>query len=221
MNRFLSSKWTKPGLFLLSLVPLGILLWLVWQAYSTGNPTEYVSANPIEYITHYTGDWTIRFICFTLCITPLRMLLNQPKITGFRRMLGLFAFFYGCLHLSAWIFLDPRQNTVAAIWEDIVKRRYITVGMLAFVAMVPLAITSTAGWVRRLTFKRWKQLHRLIYLTAVAAVIHYYWLVKSDVRLPLMYAAIVAILLGYRIVVWMRKRNAPAPRAPQATTSVG
>jgi len=221
MNRFLSSKWTKLGLFLLSLVPLGILLWLVWQAYSTGNPTEYVSANPIEYITHYTGDWTIRFICFTLCITPLRMLVNQPQITGFRRMLGLFAFFYGCLHLSAWIFLDPRQNTIAAIWEDIVKRRYITVGMLAFVAMVPLAITSTAGWVRRLTFKRWKRLHRLIYLTAVAAVIHYYWLVKSDVRLPLMYAAIVAVLLVFRIVVWMRKRNASAPRAPQASISVG
>jgi sulfoxide reductase heme-binding subunit YedZ len=221
MNRFLSSKWTKLALFLLSLVPLGILLWLVWQAYSTGNPTEYVSANPIEYITHYTGDWTIRFICFTLCITPLRMLLNQPKITGFRRMLGLFAFLYGCLHLSAWIFLDPRQNTIAAIWEDIVKRRYITVGMLAFVAMVPLAITSTAGWVRRLTFKRWKQLHRLIYLTAIAAVIHYYWLVKSDVRLPLMYAAIVAILLVYRIVVWMRKRKASAPRPPQPTIAVG
>ena len=221
MNRFLSSKWTKLGLFLLSLVPFGILLWLIWLAYSTGNPTEYVSANPIEYITHYTGDWTIRFICFTLCITPLRMLLNQPKITGFRRMLGLFAFFYGCLHLSAWIFLDPRQNTIAAIWEDIVKRRYITVGMLAFVAMVPLAITSTAGWVRRLTFKRWKRLHRLIYLTAIAAVIHYYWLVKSDVRLPLMYAAIVAILLVYRIVVWMRKRNASAPRAPLPTVSVG
>jgi methionine sulfoxide reductase heme-binding subunit len=221
MNRFLSSKWTKLALFLLCLVPLGILLWLCWQAYSTGNPTEYVSANPIEYITHYTGDWTIRFICFTLCITPLRMLLNQPKITGFRRMLGLFAFFYGCLHLSAWIFLDPRQNTIAAIWEDILKRRYITVGMLAFVAMVPLAITSTAGWVRRLTFKRWKQLHRLIYLTAIAAVIHYYWLVKSDVRLPLMYAAFVTVLLGYRIIAWMRKRKAPAPRAPQPTTSVG
>jgi len=221
MNRFLSSKWTKLALFLLSLVPLGILLWLVWQAYSTGNPTEYVSANPIEYITHYTGDWTIRFICFTLCITPLRMLVNQPKITGFRRMLGLFAFFYGCLHLSAWIFLDPRQNTISAIWEDIVKRRYITVGMLAFVAMVPLAITSTAGWVRRLTFKRWKRLHRLIYLTAVAAVIHYYWLVKSDVRLPLLYAAIVTVLLVYRIVVWIRKRNASAGRATQPTVSVG
>ncbi|HSP70666.1 MAG TPA: protein-methionine-sulfoxide reductase heme-binding subunit MsrQ [Bryobacteraceae bacterium] len=221
MNRFLSSKWTKLALFLLSLVPLGILLWLVWQAYSTGNPTDYVTANPIEYITHYTGDWTIRFICFTLCITPLRMLSNRPQITRFRRMLGLFAFFYGCLHFTVWLVLDPRQNTIAAIWEDIVKRRYITVGMLALLAMVPLAITSTAGWVRRLTFKRWKRLHRLVYLTAVAAVIHYYWLVKSDVRLPLMYAAIVAVLLGYRIVAWMRKRNAPAGRAPQPTISVG
>ena len=110
---------------------------------------------------------------------------------------------------------------MAAIWEDIVKRRYITVGMLAFLAMVPLAITSTAGWVRRLTFKRWKRLHRLIYVTAVAGVIHYYWLVKSDVRLPLMYAAIVTVLLGYRVIAWMRKRNAPARRAPQPTTSVG
>jgi len=221
MNRFLSSKWTKLVLFLLSLVPFGILLWLCWEAYRSSDFVPYVTANPIEYITHYTGDWTIRFICFTLCVTPLRMLSNQPQVTRFRRMLGLFAFFYGCVHLGAWIFLDPRQNTIPAIWEDIIKRRYITVGMLAFLAMLPLAITSTAGWVRRLTFKRWKQLHRLIYLSAVAAVIHYYWLVKSDVRLPLMYAAIVAVLLGYRIVAWIRKRNASAGRAPQPTISVG
>jgi methionine sulfoxide reductase heme-binding subunit len=220
MNRFLSSKWTKLALFLLSLVPFLVLLWLCWQAYRSDDPTVYVTANPIEYITHFTGDWTIRFICFTLCITPLRTLFNRPQITRFRRMLGLFAFFYASVHLSAWIFLDPRQNTIAAIWEDILKRRYITVGMLAFLSMLPLAITSTAGWVRRLTFKRWKQLHRLVYLAAVAAVIHYYWLVKSDIRLPLMYAAIVAVLLGYRMVSWMRKRNASAGRAPQPTVSV-
>ena len=155
---------------------------VVYQAYRTGDPTEYVSANPIEYITHYTGDWTIRFICFTLCITPLRMLLNRPQITRFRRMLGLFAFFYGCVHLAVWLFLDPRQNTISAIWEDIVKRRYITVGMLAFLAMLPLAITSTAGWVRRLGFKRWKKLHRLVYLTAVAA--RDPLLVAGEVRYP-------------------------------------
>jgi len=221
MNRFLSSTWTKVAVFVLSLVPLGVLLWRCWEAYQTGNPTDYVTANPIEYLTHYTGDWTIRFICFTLGITPLRMLFNRPQITRFRRMLGLFAFFYGCLHLSMWLFLDPKQNTISAIWEDIMKRRYITVGMLAFLAMVPLAITSTAGWVRRLGFQRWKQLHRLIYLTAIAAVIHYWWLVKSDIRLPLMYAAIVAVLLGYRMVAWMRKRKPVAGRASQPTVSAG
>ena len=110
------------------------------------------------------------------------MLLNRPQITRFRRMLGLFAFFYGCVHLAAWMFLDPRQNTIPAIWEDIVKRRYITVGMLAFLAMLPLAITSTAGWVRRLTFKRWKKLHRLVYLTAIAG--RDPLLVAGEVRYP-------------------------------------
>ena len=194
-------------MFLLALVPLSVLLWWCWEVYRGGDPTQYLSANPIEYITHYTGDWTIRFICFTLCITPLRMLLNRTQITRFRRMLGLFAFFYGCVHLSVWLFLDPRQNTIPAIWDDIVKRRYITIGMLAFLAMLPLAITSTAGWVRRLTFKRWKNLHKLVYLTAIAAVIHYWWSVKSDIRLPLMYAAIVTVLLGYRAIAWMRGRK--------------
>jgi len=221
MNRFLSSKWTKAVLFLLALVPLGVLLWFVWQAYSTNDPTTYLTANPIEYITHFTGDWTIRFLCFTLAITPLRMLLNRPQITRFRRMLGLYAFFYGCVHLAVWVFLDPRQNTLPAIWEDIVKRRYITVGMLAFLAMLPLAITSTAGWVRRLTFKRWKQLHRLVYLAAAAGVIHYWWLVKSDIRLPLMYAAIVTVLLAYRVIAWMRKKKPVAERASQPTVSTG
>jgi sulfoxide reductase heme-binding subunit YedZ len=223
MNRFLSSKWTKAAVFVLSLIPLGVLLWLCWQAYSSGDFTEYVTANPIEYITHYTGDWTIRFLCFTLCITPLRSLLNRPQITRFRRMLGLFAFFYACLHLSAWLFLDPRQNTISAIWEDILKRRYITIGMLAFLAMLPLAITSTAGWVRRLTFKRWKKLHKLVYGAAVAGVIHYWWLVKSDIRLPLMYAAIVAVLLVYRGIVWMRGRKGrpSVERTSQPTVSAG
>ena len=219
MNRFLSSKWTKATLFLLSLAPLGVLLWLCYQAYRTGDPTQYVTANPIEYITHYTGDWTIRFICFTLSITPLRMLLNRPQITRFRRMLGLFAFFYACLHFGTWLFLDPRENTISAIWEDILKRRYITVGMLAFAAMIPLAVTSTSGWVRRLTFKRWQKLHRLVYLTAIAAVIHYSWLVKSDERLPFMYGAIVTVLLGYRGIVWMRKRKPVAGRSAQPTVS--
>jgi len=221
MNRFLSSPWTKAAVFVLALVPLGVLLWLCWEAYRSSDFVPYVTANPIEYITHYTGDWTIRFICFTLCITPLRMLLNRPQITRFRRMLGLFAFFYGSVHLAVWLFLDPKQNTIPAIWEDIMKRRYITVGMLAFLAMLPLAITSTAGWVRRLGFKRWKKLHKLVYLAAIAAVIHYWWLVKSDIRLPLMYAVIVAVLLGYRIIVWMRDRKRKPAVSAQPTVSAG
>jgi len=219
MNRFLSSKWTKAGAFLLSLVPLGMLAWWCYQAYRTGDPTEYVTGNPIEFITHYTGDWAIRFICFTLCITPLRMLANRPQITRYRRMLGLFAFFYACLHFGTWLFLDPRENTISAIWEDIVKRSYITVGMVAFVAMIPLAITSTSGWVRRLTFKRWQRLHRLIYLTAIAAVIHYLWLVKSDTRLPFMYGAIVAVLLVFRVVTKIRSRKRKAVSAQPAVSA--
>lgn len=212
MNRFLSSKWTKAAVFVLSLVPLGVLSWLCWLAYSTNDPTTYLTANPIEYITHDTGDWTIRFLCFTLAITPLRTLLNQPKITTYRRMLGLFAFFYASVHFCVWLILDPRQNTLTAIWEDILKRRYITVGMLGLLVMIPLAITSTAGWVRRLKFKRWKNLHRLVYVAAAAGVIHYWWLVKSDIRLPLMYAAILAALGAFRIVQSMRNRK-PAPAA--------
>jgi len=191
MNQVLSSRWTKVCLFLLCLVPL---LGLVWGFYH-----NELGANPIEYITHKTGDWTLRFLLITLCVTPLRKLLNQPKLARFRRMLGLFAFFYGCLHLTTWVWLDKFFD-VHEMWKDVLKRRFITVGMTGFVLMIPLAITSTSGWVRRLGFVRWQRLHRLIYFSALAGVIHYYWLVKSDVRLPLLYGGILVVLLGYRLV---------------------
>jgi len=191
MNQVLSNRWTKVCLFLLCLVPL---LGLVWGFYH-----NELGANPIEYITHKTGDWTLRFLLITLCVTPLRKLLNQPKLARFRRMLGLFAFFYGCLHLTTWVWLDKFFD-VHEMWKDVLKRRFITVGMTGFVLMIPLAITSTSGWVRRLGFVRWQRLHRLIYFSALAGVIHYYWLVKSDVRLPLLYGGILVVLLGYRLV---------------------
>lgn len=197
MNKFLSSKWTKVMLFLFCLSPLAILFWFGYQ--------QDLTANPLEYITHYTGDWTIRFIMIALAVTPLRVIFNRPALTRFRRMLGLFAFFYGSLHLLTWVWFD-RQFQLAGMWEDIAMRPYITVGTAGFLAMVPLAITSTAGWVRRLGFRRWQRIHRLIYFTGVAAVIHYLWLVKSDIRSPLMYGAILAILLGFRIAVWLKKR---------------
>jgi sulfoxide reductase heme-binding subunit YedZ len=205
MGKVLSSKWTKVFGFLLCLVPLFLL---GWRAYE-----QKLGANPIEKITHTTGDWTIWFLLITLSVTPVRKLLNQPKLARFRRMLGLFAFFYGCLHLSTWIWLDKFFD-LNEMWQDVVKRRFITVGMLAFVMMVPLAITSTNGWVRRLGFVRWQRLHRLVYFSALAGVIHYYWLVKSDVRLPLFYGGILAVLMAYRLLTWMlsksTKRNVAA-----------
>jgi sulfoxide reductase heme-binding subunit YedZ len=206
MSKLLSSKWTKAFLFLVSLVPLGYLIWRAFEGRLT--------ANPIEYITHFTGDWTIRYLLFTLGITPLRNLLNQPKITRFRRMLGLFAYFYGCLHFLVWSVLD-KQLDPHVMWEDILKRWYITVGMAALLGLTPLAITSTAGWVRRLGYVKWQKLHRIVYGCAALGVIHYWLLVKSDVRLPLMYGAILTILLAYRWVISMRKKTPPAKRVPE------
>ncbi|HEX4592667.1 MAG TPA: protein-methionine-sulfoxide reductase heme-binding subunit MsrQ [Bryobacteraceae bacterium] len=198
MKKVLSNRWTKVVLFVLCLVPLA---WLGWRAYQ-----QELTANPIEFITHYTGDWTIRFLLITLTVTPLRKLLNQPQLARFRRMLGLFAFFYGCLHLMTWLGLDKFFD-LSEMWKDVVKRRFITAGMTAFLLMLPLAITSTAGWVRRLGFVKWQRLHRLIYFSGLAGVVHYYWLVKSDIREPLMYFAIWSVLMIYRLGVWMRSRR--------------
>jgi methionine sulfoxide reductase heme-binding subunit len=196
--------------FVLALVPL---FWLGWDAFN-----DRLTANPIEFITHYTGDWTLRLIIIGLFITPLRKIFNWPDLIRYRRMIGLFAFFYGCLHFLTWIwldkFFDPRE-----MWADIVKRRYITVGMAGFLMLIPLAITSTAGWIRRLGGKRWQLLHRLVYFTAIAGVIHYYWLVKSDIRLPVLYGLFVALVLGWRIRAWMRAPGRTAPplrKSPQA-----
>ncbi|MFZ0213502.1 MAG: protein-methionine-sulfoxide reductase heme-binding subunit MsrQ [Candidatus Acidiferrales bacterium] len=198
LNSILTSKWTKVVVFLLCLVPLGVLIWRGFQGDLT--------ANPIEFVEHWTGDWTIRFLIITLCITPLRKLLHVPLLIRFRRMLGLFAFFYVCLHFSAWVVLDHFFN-LHEMWADVLKRRYITVGFTGFVLLLPLAITSTAGWIRRLGGKRWQLLHRAIYFAAIAGVIHYYWLVKSDERKPLQYAGMVGILLAWRIGFWIYTRH--------------
>src|SRR5277367_262207 len=205
MHNFLTNKWTKVGLFLVCLVPFAILMIRALKGDLT--------ANPAEFIQHFTGDWTLRFLIFTLAITPLRRILNLPDLIRFRRMLGLFAFFYLCLHFLTYIGPDQSFNP-AGMWKDIEKRRFITVGFLGFVLLIPLAITSTAGWIRRLGGKRWLALHRMIYVAAACGVIHYYWLVKSDVRKPLLYGAIVAALLLWRLFTALRKPPAPlaAPR---------
>ena len=192
-------RWFKVVVFLACLVPLGRL---GWRAYS-GN----LGANPIEAITHSTGDWTLIFLLITLAITPLRKLTNQLWLIRFRRMSGLFAFFYGTLHFLTYIWLDKFFD-VHEMLADVAKRRFITAGFSGFVLLIPLAITSTSGWIRRLGGRRWNLLHRLIYCSAMAGVVHYVWLVKADLRKPLEYALVLSILLGYRLVVWL----APAAR---------
>ena len=151
-------------------------------------------------------------IVATLAVTPLRRILHLPGLIRFRRMIGLFAFFYACLHFATWFGLDKFFD-VHEILGDFVKRRFIIAGLVAFLGLLSLAVTSTAGWVRRLGGRRWQALHRLIYLSAVAAVVHYYWLVKSDIRLPALYGSLVGLLLLYRVVWWLWNRRA-APAVP-------
>jgi sulfoxide reductase heme-binding subunit YedZ len=200
LRRILTSRRTKVPVFVLCLIPA---LLLAWRALNGD-----LSANPIEFVTHWTGDWTIRFLCITLAITPLRKLLRLPELIRFRRMLGLFGFFYASLHFLTWFVLDKFFEW-NEILKDVVKRPFITAGFTAFVLLIPLAVTSTTGWIRRLGGKRWQMLHRLIYVSACAGVVHYYWLVKSDIRLPLLYGAIVTVLLAYRLVANLMRGRRP------------
>ncbi|MBI3645580.1 MAG: sulfoxide reductase heme-binding subunit YedZ [Acidobacteriales bacterium] len=203
-------RLTKIAVFLGGLVPLGRL---AWKAFHDG-----LGANPIEVITHSTGDWTLILILTTLSITPLRKFTKQYWLIGVRRMIGLFAFFYGVLHFTTYIWLDKFFD-VHEVIKDIGKRPFITVGFTAFVLLIPLAITSTTGWIRRLGGKNWQRLHRLIYITGIAGVIHYIWLVKADLRKPLQYAFVLGVLLLYRVMVWMweaRKKLASATRTPRS-----
>jgi methionine sulfoxide reductase heme-binding subunit len=203
----LKPKYIKPIVFLACLVPLGRL---AWKAYNSA-----LGANPIQVITWSTGTWTLVFLMLTLSVTPVRKLTRQYWLIQYRRMLGLFAFFYGCLHFTTYIWLDQFFN-LHSIAKDVVKRPFITMGFTAFVLMIPLALTSTKASIRRLG-KRWVTLHRLIYVTAIAGVIHYYWLVKKDIRKPVIYATILAVLLLYRVVVWAIQRGSPATQSPQAS----
>jgi len=196
-------RWSKVLVFLLCLAPLFRLAWRVWN--------QDVTANPTEFIQHFTGDWAIRLVVATLAVTPLRKLLGVPGLIRFRRMIGLFAFFYACLHFLTYLWLDKLFDFPAML-KDVGRRPFIAAGFVAFVCLVPLAVTSTAGWIRRLGGKRWQRLHSLIYVTAIAAVVHYYWLVKSDIRQPMLYGTLVALLLAWRVVS-RAIRNGALPRA--------
>ena len=203
-------RWFKVAVFLACLGPLARLLFKFFGP----TPTDVQSwglglgANPIEFITHSTGDWTLIFLLITLAITPLRKLSGLNWLVRYRRMLGLFAFFYGSLHLTTYVWLDKFFD-VHAMFADIVKRRFITAGLTGYLLMVPLALTSTSWSIRKLGGKRWQLLHRLIYFSALAGVVHYIWLVKADLHKPLEYGFVLAILLGYRAVVWLMPKSQP------------
>ena len=205
-----SRRVAKTLLFIACLIPFLGLLLDGWRA--------DLGANPIDKITDVTGTWTLRFVMITLAVTPVRRLTGWNPIIRARRMLGLFAFFYGTLHMLTYVVLDQFFGW-SYIFADIAKRPYITMGMTGFTLMIPLAITSTSGWIRRLGGKRWAQIHRLIYVTGIAGVIHYLWLVKSDTSRPLTYAAILAVLLGVRLwYAWRPTKTVASPRA--ASTAV-
>jgi methionine sulfoxide reductase heme-binding subunit len=216
----------KPIVFLAS---LGAFFWLVWAGL-TGN----LSVNPLSDLTNETGIWALRFLCISLAVTPLRRLSGWNGAIKFRRMAGLFAFFYASLHFLTYVIADrfagldfPNGivswttvvNLGKAVWDDVYKRPFITIGFTALVSMVPLAITSTAGMIRRLGGKRWNRLHKIVYATAVLGVIHYFWLVKADTRRPLTYGAVVAVLLGLRVVWTRRKARRPVPAAVRVVRS--
>jgi sulfoxide reductase heme-binding subunit YedZ len=182
-------SWIKPALFIVCLIPLAQLAY--------GFYTDDLTANPIEYITRFTGSWALIILITSLAVTPSRKIFGWNALIRYRRMLGLFAFFYAVLHFLIYMVLDHFFD-FQAIAKDIYKRPYVTAGFTSFVLMVPLALTSTAAMIRRLG-KRWQQVHRLAYIAAAAGVLHFYWLVKSDIRRPVQYGAVLALLLGVRL----------------------
>ena len=206
-------RWVlKPIVFAAALFPFAHL---IWRAINSD-----LTADPLVEITNETGIWTLRLVVITLALTPVRRVTGWHALTRFRRMTGLFAFFYGTLHFLTYLVGDrfasldfpdgfiawsTLRNLIVSIWQDIAKRPYITVGFIAFVSMIPLALTSTAGWIRRLGGRNWQRLHRLVYLTGIAGVTHYWWKVKADTLHPAVYALIVALLLGFRLVLSLKR----------------
>ncbi len=200
-------RYIKAALFAASLVPF---FYLIWLGFSGG-----LGADPVEFIRRSTGTWTLDFLIITLSVTPLRRATGWHWLIRLRRMFGLYAFFYAVIHVVAYFWLDQLFD-LAAIWRDVLKRPLITVGFLSFVLMIPLAVTSTDRMARRLGGKRWQQLHRAVYLVAVAGVIHFWWLVKLDYTRPLVYSVIIGGLLVARIV-FRFGRNGPAINTARST----
>ena len=200
----------KPAVFIAALVPLALLVEKI--------VTNDLGANPVETLSRYTGDWTLRFLLIALAVTPLRRLTGWGALSRFRRMLGLFAFFYAGLHFLSYAWLD-QYFTWSEIVKDVAKRPFVTVGFASFLMLIPLAATSTGGMIRRLGARRWQALHRAVYAIGVGGVIHFLWLVKSDIAQPLIYGVALATLLGLRLLWALRARTA-RPKAGSQTVAV-
>ena len=207
-----SAAALKPLVFALCLLPAAYLVWNTYKIVTGATELTDLGANPITEIEIQTGLWTMRFLAITLAVTPVREVTGLGMLAKYRRMFGLFTFFYACLHVATWIgvdwFFDWR-----AMAEEVVKRKFIFVGMATFLMLIPLAVTSTKGWVRRLGGKRWNRLHRLVYVAAIGGTVHYLWAVKKDTLFPLFYFVLFSLLLGYRAFFVLRDRRARARAA--------
>jgi sulfoxide reductase heme-binding subunit YedZ len=199
----------KPFVFAVCLIPAALLLWNTYVVVNGATGLTDLGADPIRALEIRTGLWTLRFLAITLAVTPARQLSGVGALAKYRRMFGLFTFFYACLHVSTWVGVDWFFDVDAMI-EEVFKHKYIFVGMATFLTLLPLALTSTNGWVRRLGGKRWAKLHRLVYLAAIGGTVHYLWAVKKDTLFPLAYLATFLVLLGYRAVQLLRDRRARA-----------
>jgi sulfoxide reductase heme-binding subunit YedZ len=192
----LTSHWTKAAVFVACMVPAALLYWR-WAHHLLG-------PNWIEKAQHFTGDWILRFLIFTLCVSPLRKLPGLSALIRYRRMLGLFAFFYACVHFGIYLWFDKGLDWTE-MYGDFTQRRFYIFGLVAFVALIPLALTSTAGWIRRLGGRRWQWLHRLIYVSALAGALHYYLQGKSIVLRAVYYGLVMIALVLWRVPTWIRK----------------
>lgn len=195
INAVLRHGAAKPVVFIACLLPLA---WLVWRLFGDAAPSGVIAANPQEYVNRYLGDWALRLLLAVLALTPLRGLTGYSGLMRFRRMLGLYAFFYVCLHVLSYVWLDQGLNW-PELWKDIIKRTYITVGMASFVLLLPLALTSWNAMIKRLGALRWRRLHRIVYVIAPLACLHFYMMRKGIQIEPIIYAGICGLLLGYRL----------------------
>jgi len=204
-----SRRIFKPLVFVASLMPLG---WLIFALYSdTVLGTKYMTADPVQKLDRELGDWALIFIILSLSVRPLAELLKKGELVAYRRMLGLFAFFYVCLHFSAYLGLNL-QLDIDEFVKDVTKRNFITIGIINVILLTPLAITSTKGMIKRLGGKRWQKLHMLIYLIALLGVFHFYMMIRADFSRPAAYLGVILLLLGYRI--WVKWKKSQPKKVP-------